>query len=412
MIWQTSDQQKLREGGQDVNYIGIDSGGTFTDVVLMDESGNVQSFKTQTTPRDPSIGVMEGVKLAAQSLGVEDGSLLRECAYFAHGTTVATNALLQRHGAKVGLITTKGFKDIILIQRATGPHIGVSEDIVTHYSKRTLPTPIVAPQLIKEVSERVDYKGAELVPLNEQETLKAVRELAEQGIEAIAVCFLWSFRNPKHEQRVKQIIAEELPGIHVSISSELVPVIREYERTVTTVFNAFLNPVVGSYARNMEARLKDKGLGGLLSFMTSAGGVSLPQEAKDRGIALVNSGPIGGVLASVYLGQLLGYNNILATDMGGTSFDISLIVDGQAKLTLREPIDRYLFHALMVEVNSIGAGGGSIARVENGLLKVGPQSAAAIPGRYAMAKGERNRRYPTLIWCWVSPTRATFWAVE
>ena len=131
MIWQTSDQQKLREGGQDVNYIGIDSGGTFTDVVLMDESGNVQSFKTQTTPRDPSIGVMEGVKLAAQSLGVEDGSLLRECAYFAHGTTVATNALLQRHGAKVGLITTKGFKDIILIQRATGPHIGVSEDIVT-----------------------------------------------------------------------------------------------------------------------------------------------------------------------------------------------------------------------------------------------------------------------------------------
>jgi N-methylhydantoinase A len=368
-------------------YIGIDVGGTFTDLVVVDTESNAYLFKVATTPKEPSIGCLEGLKLAAKELGMSDSNFFGEIDHLALGTTIATNAALEWKGAKVGLLTTRGFGDTLFIQRMMGLAAGLSSADVRHYSQRNLPQPIVPRPLIEEIAERTDYQGKEIMPLNETEVKEAVSRLAGQGVQAIAICFLWSFRNPDHEQRAKQIAAEAFPGLPVSISSEVMPVIREYERTVSTVFNAFLAPTVSSYIDKFENVLRQEGMKSDLTILGSGGGVIKPDQARNKPISLISSGPAGGIISSMYLGSVLGYKNIITSDMGGTSFDVSLIVDERPILARTRPTNKYLLHVPMIDVSTIGAGGGSIARVEKGELRVGPESAAASPGPVCYGRG-------------------------
>ena len=368
-------------------YIGIDIGGTFTDTVVIDDQGDLRAYKTESTPANLTAGVMEGLSLAAEDLGLQVRDLLFSTAYLAHGTTKATNAFIERKGALTGLITTKGFRDTMFIQRMMGFTAGLTEEQIPHYSYREYPIPIVPYPLVKEVPERVDYKGAVVVKLDEKEVRHAVRDLVEAGVRAIAVCLLWSFRNPTHEQAVKRIILEEAPGMFVSISSELAPVIREYERSATTCINAYLAESVSSYVSNLEAQLRESGLKGPFLIMNSIGGVLSAREAPNQAVTLLASGPTGGVIGSLYLAEALGHRNVITTDMGGTSFDVGLIVDGRPVISTTSVVEKYHILTPMINIHAIGAGGGSIARVEEGHLKVGPDSAGADPGPVCYDKG-------------------------
>ncbi|OGP65711.1 MAG: hypothetical protein A2169_05455, partial [Deltaproteobacteria bacterium RBG_13_47_9] len=371
-------------------YIGIDIGGTFTDTVVVDDQGKLRVYKTESTPSDLAAGVMEGVRLASEDLSISPKELLSATAYFSHGTTRATNAFIERKGALTGLITTKGFGDTILIQRMMGHTAGLTEEQIPHYSCRAYPVPIVPHHLIKEVPERVDYKGEVVVKLGVEEVRRAVRELVEAGVQAIAVCLLWSFRNPAHEQTIKRIILEEAPGMFVSISSELVPVIKEYERSATTCINAYLAKTVASYISDLETQLRGSGLKGPFLLMNSIGGVLSAQEAHNRAVTLLASGPTGGVIGSLYLAEVLGHRNVITTDMGGTSFDVGLIVDGRPLIATTSVVEKYHILTPMINIHAIGAGGGSIAHVEEGHLKVGPDSAGADPGPVCYDKGGKE----------------------
>lgn len=368
-------------------YIGTDIGGTFTDTVVMDDQGRVSVYKTESTPHDLSKGIMEGLGLASDHLGLSIQALLSATAYFSHGTTMATNDFIERKGALTGLITTKGFGDTIMIQRMMGFTAGLTEDQIPHYSFRANPDPIIPHALIKEVPERIDYKGERVVPLNEEKARQAVRELVEAGVEAIAVCLLWSFRNPAHEEAIKKIILEEAPSVFVSVSSELVPVIREYERTATTCINAYLAKSVGSYASHLETQLRESEFKGPFLLMNSIGGVLSAHEAPDRAVTLLSSGPTGGVIGSLGLAAVLGHRNVITTDMGGTSFDVGLIIDGRPLISTTSVVEKYHILTPMINIHAIGAGGGSIAKVEASRLKVGPDSAGAMPGPVCYDKG-------------------------
>lgn len=370
-----------------MRYVGIDIGGTFTDTVVVDDSGNLQLYKTESTPANPAAGVMEGLKLASENLGMNTSELLSDTAYFAHGTTTATNAYIERKGSLTGLITTKGFGDTMLMQRMMGFTAGLTEEQISHYSFREYPVPIVPHHLIKEVPERVDYKGAVVVDLNQEETRRVVRELVEAGVEAIAVCLLWSFRNPEHERRIKEIILEEAPDIFVTISSELAPVIKEYERSATTCINAYLAKSVNSYVSKLDARLRESRLKGPFLIMNSIGGSVTAQEAPNRAVTLLTSGPSGGVIGSLHLAKALGHNNVITTDMGGTSFDVGLIVDGRPLIAGTSVVEKYHILTPMINIHAIGTGGGSIAHVEGGHIRVGPESAGAFPGPVCYDKG-------------------------
>ena len=367
-------------------FIGTDTGGTFTDTIVMDEKGQLRMYKTHTTPHDRSIGIMKAMSLAAQDLGLTEKTFVENINYFGHGTTAATNAFIERKGVRTGLITTEGFGDTLLIQRAMGQWAGL-EDQITHYSIRKLPEPIVAKQLIVEVPERIDYKGAVIVHLEEDKAREAVRNLVEQGVEAIAVSLLWSFANPVHEQLIKKIVKEEAPNIFLSISSETAPVLGEYERTATTAINAYLGPSIDSYVTNLEEKLKEKGFRGIFTIMNSNGGVIPAEEAREAAVSLLTSGPAGGVLASAHLANQLGYPNVITSDMGGTSFDVGLIIDGKPVVSNSSEVESFHIVQPMVKVTAIGAGGGSIAYVENGYLFVGPQSAGSVPGPVCYDQG-------------------------
>jgi N-methylhydantoinase A len=370
-----------------VAYIGTDIGGTFTDLVLLTDDGDVRIFKALTTPDDRTRGVLDAMELAARALGLSSAQLVAKLQYFSHGTTAATNAFIERKGARTGLLATRGFEDTLRIQRAMAGWIGMPTHEISHFSKRRVPVPIVPQQLVRGVIERVDYKGEVIVPLDEAQARQCIRELVAQGVESIAICLLWSFRNSAHEQRLAQIVEEEAPGMFVTMSSLLVPIIGEYERTSTTSINAYLGPVIHRYINGLERAVRDYGFKGPISIMESGGGVLPASEAAFQAANLLTSGPAGGVLASQKLGELLGYQNILTADMGGTSFDVGLIVNGQPLLeTVRE---EGRFHVALpsIKVTAIGAGGGSIARVRDGHLTVGPESAGSTPGPACYGRG-------------------------
>ena len=362
--------------------VAVDSGGTFTDCVTLDDAGRVRTAKAASTPADFSEGVVQSVERAAAADGLDLGELLRRTGSFCHGTTVATNALLTRSGSVVGLITTKGHEDAIIIGRTIQKAAGLSESELSNLAHLEKAAPIVPRPLIKGVTERIDYRGAVVVPIDLDETAGAVAELVAGGVEAIAVCFLWSFLNPTHERAVAELIRSRHPELFVTVSHEVAPVIKEYERCATTVLNGYLSRTTHSYISKLQERLADGGLAGDPVIMQSFGGVSSAESSKGRAVALLGSGPTGGVFGAAALGRLIGADNIVTTDVGGTSFDVGLVTDGEPLVVGTPVFDKYHTVLPVIDVVSIGAGGGSLAWIEpgTGLIKVGPQSAGAVPG--------------------------------
>jgi N-methylhydantoinase A len=364
--------------------IGVDTGGTFTDLVQVTADGTIETAKRPSTPDDFAAGVLDVVS------AVDGNALLAGTDFFYHGTTVATNAMITGSGAKIGFITTAGHRDALPIMRIIGRSAGRSETELKQYSYTDKPSPIVPKPRIKEVFERIDHAGRVVVPLNEESARRAVRELLRDEVEAIGVCFLWSFKNRAHEQRMREIVLEEAPGIHVSVSSDIVPAMREYERSATTAVNAYLAPLLTSYLEDLEGQLSRNGLRSPMLVMQSVGGAMEARDAEQRAVNTLASGPAGGVVAARYLGSRLGQPNIICADVGGTSFDVALIVDGEAIITSTTEVNQYSLLVPTIDIVSIGAGGGSIAWVDLGRLRVGPQSAGADPGPACYGGGGRE----------------------
>ena len=351
--------------------VGIDVGGTFTDVVLVDEkTGAFHYTKTPTTHHDLAEGVLKGLAEILDLTGVG----IRDIDYVIHGTTIGTNAIVEGKGAKVGLITTAGFEDVLEIRRVARPKEAAFDFNADN------PPPLVPRYLRKGVAERINGKGEVLRPLDEDSVRRVVAYFREQRVEAVVIALLFSFLNPGHEQRVAEICREELPGVSVSISSEICPEFREYERTCTTVMNGYLGPVIGRYMDNLTARLKRDYGEVTLHIMQSNGGTMTADVAKNYAAQLINSGPAGGAIAAAFVSRLTGNEMAVGADMGGTTFDISIIDKNLPKTTTWGGVTEYPIKLPMVDMKTIGAGGGSIAWVDSGgILNVGPQSAGSDP---------------------------------
>jgi N-methylhydantoinase A len=365
--------------------VAVDSGGTFTDCVVVDDEGRLTWAKSPSTPPRFEEGVLGAVGEAAGHLGLPLAELLADTRLFAHGTTVATNILITRTGARTALLTTRGHEDAIIIGRTVQKVAGLSEGEIIDVARLAKADPLVPRSSIHGVEERVDRNGSVVAPLKVERLARLAAQLREEGVEAIAISFLWSFLNPDHERQLRDWLngnGDRRPDWFVTASSDLAPVIREYERTATTVLNAYLTPGVRGYLERMGDRLRDAGHGGAISVMHSAGGVSSLDEARERGVTLLSSGPAGGMLGARALARRLGLDPVIATDVGGTSFDVGTIVDGEAGYAEAPVFAKYPVAVPIIDVTSIGAGGGSIAWIEpeSGVLKVGPQSAGASPG--------------------------------
>jgi N-methylhydantoinase A len=359
-----------------VKLIGVDVGGTFTDLVLTDpESGDVRVHKVPTSGEDPSEGVMRGVSEICEMAGVEP----KELTYIFHGTTTATNAILEHNGAEVGLITTEGFRDILHIARHQRPqNYSIMQEIP--WQDRAL----VKRRHRKVVAERLaPPRGDVLKPLDEDAVRRAVRELQAAGVEAVAICFLFSYLNPENEERAREIVKEELPGAFVTTSSSLFPQFREFERFTTAAINAFVGPRVGRYVRNLLAELKEGGIQADVHIMRSNGGVSPLEVAAEQPVTLLLSGPAAGVLGGTWSGQRSERQKLITFDVGGTSADIGIVTErGFTEAGARDTwIAGFPVMVPMINISTIGAGGGSIAYVdEGGAFRVGPRSAGAMPG--------------------------------
>lgn len=366
-----------------MNYnIGVDIGGTFTDCVVVDEAGELTIGKALSTPDNFADGVFNAVRDAAQNLGMDgEEALLRSTNLFFHGCTVGDNTLLTHTGAKTGLITTKGFADTILMMRGRITE-GLTETEASHFYALQKPEPIIPRSLISEVTQRTDYKGAIVVNLDEEEAKKVIDKLVSSGVEAIAISLLWSISNDLHEKTLESIIKARHPSIFLSLSSEVAPFLGEYERTITTVLSAYIGPTILSYLVSLRDVLHKKGLKKDPLVMQAYGGVLGIEECVRRGVGLVESGPAAGVVGSQFFGARIGQPNILVTDMGGTTFKVSLVREGKIEKNYSPVILRHPVLATKIWVESIGAGGGSVGWIdqEKGLLKVGPQGAGAKPG--------------------------------
>lgn len=371
-------------------FIGIDTGGTFTDVVVLTESGEIFIAKASTTPTDFSAGVIDGLKAAAEGMNVSLHKLLSHCKIIKHGTTITTNALISRVGSKVGLLTTKGFEDTTLIMRAGGRVAGLSEEEIKHQATAVKPVPLVPRRLIKGITERVDFAGKVVISINMDEARKAIRTLIEdEKVDALAVNFLFGFVNPIHENAVKRLILEMYPRLDllVVLASELIPVAREYARSNTVIINAYLDAPMRTYFEKLKAKLKENGYTGRLMIMQANGGIA--QEEVVSAISTLESGPCGGMIASKYFADILGHSMVITSDMGGTSFDVGLLTDGFWHYQKAPIVERFHITWPMIDVESIGAGGGTIARVD-GVTKeliLGPQSAGADPGPVCYNRG-------------------------
>ena len=366
--------------------IGIDVGGTFTDFVASDDANGFVSGKVLTTQPDEAVGILDAISAMAEHHECQAGEFLSRTDVFVLGTTVVTNTMLEHSGANTGMITTKGFRDIIELRR------GYKE---SHFDIRLpAPYPILPRQKRLGVTERINQNGEVVIALDENEVREAVRKLKALKVESIAVCLLFSFKNNRHEQRIREIIEEEHPGVLVSLSSEVLPQVRELERFSTTAVNAYVSPRLRHYLRTLESRLKETGFTGQLFIMLSNGGMMDLDFCSQRGVEIIQSGPSGGVVAAVSVGGWSGYKDIIAVDMGGTSYDVCLIKDGQPDIGVESWVSRYRVAIPMIDIHSIGAGGGSIAWIdEGGALRVGPKSAGADPGPACYG---RNGTEPTV----------------
>ncbi|HEU5178820.1 MAG TPA: hydantoinase/oxoprolinase family protein, partial [Burkholderiales bacterium] len=369
--------------------VGIDIGGTFTDCAIVDGAGKLLTTKVPSTPGDFSRGMMDALDAGAQALGLKLADFCRDIAFLSHGTTVGTNTIIQKKGARVGLITTKGHEDAIHIMRGSRGYGGRDIRKVVHFPETSKPTPIVPKRLIRGVSERVDCFGEVVVPLNELEAGNAIRDLVDQGVEAIAICFLWSFRNPDHELRVKKMVQEIAPQLFVTCSYDIAPKWGEYERVTATALNAYLGPVMSGYLSRLNSSLKNLGYRHGLQITQCGGGTVPVERAGEAPLLTLDSGPVSGVTASMFLGAAMGEKNVITTDMGGTSFDVSIIHDGKPAYSFISNTDQYEYFLPKVDLQAIGAGGGSLVRVqpESRTMTVGPDSAGAFPGPICYGRG-------------------------
>ena len=353
--------------------IGIDVGGTFTDFLLAYEDGTTQIYKVLTTPDDPSIGLITGLERMAEDRSLSLKKFIRDVDTIVHGTTVTTNAVLTYRGAKTGLLTTEGLRDTLEMRR------GIREE---QYNNRfTNAQPLVPRRLRYPIRERVDYQGEVITPIALEDVKEAAKLFTEEGIEAIAICFMNSFANKDHEEVAAQIIREKLPGTYLTVSSTLLPSIRFYDRISTTVLNSYVGPILRKYLTSLLGRLEHIGFKGVLLIMQSNGGVVSPEIAIDNAVVTLLSGPAGGPVAGITYTGVQGYKDCITVDMGGTSFDAALIKNQTPLVTTEGEINRLRLALPMLNIVTIGAGGGSIGWIdEGGLLRMGPQSAGAKPG--------------------------------
>ncbi|HYS18941.1 MAG TPA: hydantoinase/oxoprolinase family protein [Candidatus Binatia bacterium] len=358
----------------------MDVGGTFTDLVAVDEHGSLAIAKCASTPPDPSVGLVDGLGLLAAELGTDLHGLLALTDSIVHGTTVATNALLERKGAKVGLLTTEGHRDVIEMRE------GLKDD---RYNLRMPPpVPLVPRARRLGVRERLRFDGTVATPLGARSLEAGIAALAKARVEAVAVCYLHSYRNPRHEKLTGRALARRLPGAYVSLSSEVLPQIKEYERVWTTVVNAYVGPALARYLENLAARLESHGYRGDVLIMQSHGGVAPVRESTRLAAGAVLSGPAGGVAAGRYGARLLDEPNLITFDMGGTSTDIALLQGGEPQLTGEKTVGAAKVALPAIDIHTLGAGGGSVAWVDAGrILHVGPESAGAEPGPACYGKG-------------------------
>jgi N-methylhydantoinase A len=359
-------------------HLAVDVGGTFTDVVVQDtDSGRVWTAKVPSTPEDPAEGFVTGIR-KVMSNGQVDASCVHRVF---HGTTIATNAIIQRTPTRVALVTTKGFKDVLEIGRHSVPR-------TSNIYGWVKPERPVTPDLIFEVEERTNLDGRVVTPIDLDGCRTIAQRLRESRVEAVAVCLLYSYANPEHERLVGELLASELPGVPVSLSSEVLPQFREFERSVATALNAYVMPRVSRYLGSLERSLADEGIEAPLFIMKSNGGVTTAGDAATRAISTVLSGPAAGVLGALQIASALGISNFVSIDVGGTSADISLVKDGRLEVTLEQEIAGLPLQMPMLDIVTIGAGGGSIARMTPiGGLEVGPDSAGADPGPACYGRG-------------------------
>ena len=369
----------LETSAADRFMVGVDVGGTFTDLVFVNSRGEIAIEKVPSTPGDMSQGVLNGAARVDERLKLS-GGLLQSLDRFVHGTTVAANAFLERKGGHIAFITTKGLRDTLVMRRMFRENM---------YDTRVAePTPLVSRSDIFEVNERIGRRGEVVTALDDEEVKAIAQELARRNIDAVGVCLIFSFRNPEHELRIKRILLDALPNVYVSVSCEVCPEIRDYERACTTHLNAYLQPPVDLYLRRLDAALHERRASAPLQIMQSYGGVTSADESARKPVNLLLSGPAGGVIGSAYWGNLTGYANVISFDMGGTSTDISLIADGAPSLST--PITSTATHCKFegwdvlipfIDIHTIGSGGGSVAWLdEGGGLHVGPRSVGAVPG--------------------------------
>ncbi len=360
--------------------LGVDVGGTFTDLLLFDTAtGDFWRHKTPSTPHDSSEGILTGVGAICASAGIAPS----EIDFFLHGTTVATNAVLEGKGAKVGLVTTEGYRHILQIARSYVPG-GLAGWIV--WPK---PVPLAALENTVTVKGRMDAAGHEVRPLDEAEARAQLLQLKASGVEAVTVSLINAYANGAHETRIGQLVAEIMPDLPMSLSHEVLPEMQEYERTLTTVANAAVRPVVGKYVANLRTRLAAAGMAGKLSLLRSDGGLMSAEKAEEHPVNILMSGPAGGVTGAIWVGRSAGIRNILTLDVGGTSTDVALIENLEPRRQRTTEVGHLAVRASALDVKTVGAGGGSIAYVPEltGALRVGPQSAGAVPGPVAYGKG-------------------------
>jgi N-methylhydantoinase A len=360
--------------------IGIDIGGTFTDPICIDDKGVMKAAKVPTTPEDLTIGVKNSFGILAELNGLTLNKFLSQVVTIVHGTTVGTNLIVQRAGPKLGLIATKGHRDVIQLR-------GVPKENMYDW-RLQFPEVLIPRYLRVETKERIDSQGKVKTPLDEESVRQSVAYLKKLKVEGIVVALIYSFLNPAHEKRVAEIIKEEWPGIPVTISSEILPAIGEYERTSTAIISAYIQPVIVKYINALQSFLKENGFKGQLLFIQNNGGVETAEIAKEKPATLASSGPAGGPSATLILGKIHKSESLLSLDMGGTSLDAAIVYKGSALIKYQSLIESHRFSLPVLDVNSMGAGGGSIAWFDvTGTLRVGPKSAAGVPGPACYNRG-------------------------
>lgn len=362
--------------------LGVDAGGTFTDFVLAENDGNIRVFKSPSTPQDGTIAIRHGLAQIAEALNKPVNQIVQECDLCINGTTVALNALIEKKGVKVGLLCTAGHEDSIEIR------LGHKEEGY-RYEADFPPAHMIVPRhLRRAINGRILADGSEHTPLDEQQIREAVAYFKEQQVESVAISLVWAVRNPAHERRAKALVEQLLPGVFVCTGSEVYPQIREYTRTSTTIVNAYLSPVMRRYVERIDDYFKGLGARYPVRYFQSNGGLAIGEAMQGRAVNAINSGPASAPQAGLYVARPFGIDNVITVDMGGTSFDITLTKDSHTNLSKDIDFLRYRIGVPMIQVETLGAGGGSICQVDEfGMLQVGPESAGATPGPVCYGKG-------------------------